>query len=53
MPMQLYYDSQATLHIAANSIYYECTKHIEVDCHFIRNEILCGNIRTAHIHNFV
>ena len=34
--MTLVCDNQATLHIASNLM----TKHIEVDCHFIREKIV-------------
>jgi hypothetical protein len=45
----LHADNTLAIQIAANLVYHERTKHIEVDCHFIREALDNRVISLSHV----
>ena len=49
IPIPIHCDNQAAIYIAKNPVFHERTKHIEHDCHFVREKLMAGLISLHHI----
>ena len=48
-PMRIFCDNQAAISVAKNLVHHDRTKHVEIDCHFTKEQIVKGIITLEYM----
>ena len=51
-PTPLHTDNTSAIRIVRNTIYHERKKHIEIDCHFIRQHVVSDKISLPYVSSY-
>jgi hypothetical protein len=39
----------STVYLSTNPVQHQRTKHVEIDLHFVRERVACGDVRVLHV----
>jgi len=45
----VYCDNVSVIYLAGNPAQHQCTKHIEMNIHFVREKVTRGQVRVLHV----
>uniref|UniRef100_A0A803PBF9 Reverse transcriptase Ty1/copia-type domain-containing protein n=1 Tax=Cannabis sativa TaxID=3483 RepID=A0A803PBF9_CANSA len=48
-PALMFCDYKAAIHLSKNTIFHERTKHVDIDCHIVRERVQRGQLKLLHI----
>jgi hypothetical protein len=45
----IYCDNISTVYLSTNPVQHQCTKHVEIDLHFVREKVAIGQVCILHV----
>jgi hypothetical protein len=42
-------DNVSAVYLSTNPVQHQRTKHVEIDLHFVREQVACGDVRVLHV----
>ncbi|GKG28763.1 ribonuclease H-like domain-containing protein, partial [Tanacetum coccineum] len=47
--MLVYCDNVSAIYLSCNPVQHQCTKHIEINIHFVRDLVVASQVRVLHV----
>jgi hypothetical protein len=45
----VYYANVSVVYLSTNLVQHQCTKHVEINLHFVRDHVAAGSVRVLHV----
>jgi hypothetical protein len=45
----VYCDNVSAVYLSTNPVQHQRTKHVEIDLHFVRDQVVIGDVRVLHV----
>lgn len=50
-PFLVYCNNVSAIYLSGNLVQQQCTKHIEIDIHFVQEKVACGQAHVLHVNS--